>query len=81
MSTCESGPFMPDVDLVLSLAAYLRDAPTSTHELLAFGVLRHLYDLGIELPVATQFDGSGDGKTCGPTFGFTLGPLDGPADG
>jgi hypothetical protein len=47
------GPFLPDVQLVEVLATYLSEIPKGWSDMaLAFGILRKLYDLGIELPVS-----------------------------
>ena len=45
-------PFLPDMALVEKLATYLSGLPKELSDMaIAFGILRLLYDLGIELPV------------------------------
>jgi len=52
---CE--PFEPDHDLVVKLAEYLSTVPRGQADMVnAYGILIHLYDLGIELPT-THIDG------------------------
>lgn len=50
-------PFLPDVDLVLALAKHIEQMDMRyPPPLVAFDILRALWDLGIDLPVR-QFDG------------------------
>lgn len=50
---CE--PFEPDHDLVVKVAEYLSQVPRGqAYMVAAYGVLIHLYDLGIEVPAAVD---------------------------
>ena len=54
-------PFEPDHDLVVKVAEYLSTMPRGQADMVAaYGILIHLYDLGIELPEHTDGPGSAD---------------------